>query len=203
MELHFHATCWFLKSYQCSHALDWFFTLVDYLPLEACWTSCNLFLWFYSCVKFILRWKLIDVKSSHDLILMYFVPNHFFNDLCLLWSFCGHNKMVWWQQKLFDGICHNSSLELMTKARACKGVGQEWSSVVTFHAPEGVGKCEGMNPTLPSELPLWKLESRWTFEFSKGDCKGSNSLDWKVPYTIEFFWELECLKWTHMTHLGI
>jgi hypothetical protein len=41
--------------------------------------------------------------------------------------------------------CRNPSLEFMTKARACKGVGQEGSSGVTFHAPRSVGKCEGMN----------------------------------------------------------
>jgi hypothetical protein len=26
--------------------------------------------------------------------------------------------------------------------------------------------------TLPSELPLWELESQWTFESSKNDYKG-------------------------------
>jgi hypothetical protein len=51
---------------------------------------------------------------------------------------------------------------------------------VTFHAPENVGECEGMNPTLPSELPselsLWELKSQWTLDFLKGDCRGQNSL---------------------------
>ncbi len=42
--------------------------------------------------------------------------------------------------------CHNPSLRLMTKARACKGVNQEGSLGVTSHAPGSVGKCEGMNP---------------------------------------------------------
>ncbi len=32
-------------------------------------------------------------------------------------------------------------------------------------------------PTLPSELPLWELESRWTFESSKSNFKGQNPLD--------------------------
>ncbi len=31
--------------------------------------------------------------------------------------------------------CWNPSLGLMTKAKTCKGAGQEWSSGVTFHAP--------------------------------------------------------------------
>jgi hypothetical protein len=41
--------------------------------------------------------------------------------------------------------CHNPSLGLATKARACKGASQEGSSEVTSHAPENVGECEGMN----------------------------------------------------------
>jgi hypothetical protein len=49
--------------------------------------------------------------------------------------------------------CRNPSLGLMTKARACKGVGQEWSLGVTFHAPRNVGKCEGMNPHTPKLAP--------------------------------------------------
>jgi hypothetical protein len=102
--LHFHATCWLLKSYWCSHAFDWFFMLVDCWSLEACWTSCNLFLWFYLCVKFFLWLKLVNAKNLHDLILIYFVPNHFFNDLCLFLSFCSCNKMARWWQKLFDKI---------------------------------------------------------------------------------------------------
>jgi hypothetical protein len=55
-------------------------------------------------VKFILRLKLVDVKSSHDLIIIYFVHHHFFYDLCFFLSFCGCNKMARWQQELIDGI---------------------------------------------------------------------------------------------------
>ncbi len=32
-------------------------------------------------------------------------------------------------------------------------------------------------PTLPSELPLWELEFRWTFGSSKSNFKGQNPLD--------------------------
>ncbi len=38
--------------------------------------------------------------------------------------------------------------------------------------------------TIPSELPFWELESWWTFESSKSDCRGQNSLDWRVLYII-------------------
>jgi hypothetical protein len=80
-------------------------------------------------------------------------------------------------------------------------VGQVWRPGVTFHAPGSVGECEGMNPTLPSELPLWELESLWTPEFSESHCKGQNPLDWKVPYIIEKLLKRMCPKWAHMTHL--
>jgi hypothetical protein len=43
----------------------------------------------------------------------------------------------------------NPSLRLVTKTRACKGVGQEGSSRVTFHAPGSARECEGMNPHTP------------------------------------------------------
>ncbi len=100
--LQFHATCRLLKYCRCLRALDWFFGLVDCLLFEACWTSCSLFLWFYSCVYFTTeaRW----CKSSHDLILIYFVIDH-----SCLWSLASL-IILWLEQngmmatKLFDGI---------------------------------------------------------------------------------------------------
>jgi hypothetical protein len=92
-----------LKSCRCLRALNWFFALVDCLLLEACWASWSLFLWFYLCVKFILRLKLVDAKFSHDLILIYFVTDHLFSwslsSLIILWL--QQNGMmaiiiVWW-----------------------------------------------------------------------------------------------------------
>ncbi len=82
-------------------------------------------------------------------------------------------------------ICCNPSLGFVTKARACKGAGQEGSPRVTYHAPVSVRECEGMKShtpkvvalTLPSELPLWEWESRWTSEFLEKNCKGQNPLN--------------------------
>jgi hypothetical protein len=54
--------------------------------------------------------------------------------------------------------------------------------------------------TLPSELPLWELESRWSPESSENNYRGQNPLDWRVTYIIEKFLKLKCLKWAHMTH---
>ncbi len=54
--------------------------------------------------------------------------------------------------------CHDFSLELATKVKACKGAGQEWSLGVTFHDPENVGKCEGMNPHTPKWTSTLEVE---------------------------------------------
>ncbi len=112
---------------------------------------------------------------------------------------CTCNFNVSWPKNF--PLCCNPSFGLATKARACKGEGQEGSPGVTSHAPGSVEECEGMNPTLPNELPLWELESRWTFKSSKSDYRGQNPLDWNVLYIIEKLLEFRCLKWARMTHL--
>jgi len=48
-----------------------------------------------------------------------------------------------------DDEYYNPRFGLATKLKACKGVGQEGSSGVTFHAPGRVGECEGMNLHTP------------------------------------------------------
>jgi len=63
---------------------------------------------------------------------------------------------------------------------------------------ESVREC---TLTLLSQLPLWELESQWTPESSESNYKGQNPLNYKVPYIIEKFLELKCLKWACMTHL--
>jgi hypothetical protein len=41
----------------------------------------------------------------------------------------------------------------MTKAKAYKGVGQEGSLGFTFHTPQNVRECEGLNPHTPKWAP--------------------------------------------------
>jgi hypothetical protein len=89
----------------------------------------------------------------------------------------------------------NFSLGLAIKARACEGAGQEWSPWITFHAPESVRECEGLNPHTP------KLESWWIPESSESDFRDQNPLDWKVHYIIGKILEYRCLKWARMVHL--
>jgi hypothetical protein len=109
------------------------------------------------------------------------------------------NTSIWGFQALgivFGHItntqCRNLSLGLMTKAKACKGAGQE--------------KCErvwGWRLTLPSELPFWELESQWTPEPLESDYRGQNTLHWRVLYIIKKLLKCRGLKWSRMNHLDI
>jgi hypothetical protein len=57
--------------------------------------------------------------------------------------------------------------------------------------------------TLPSELPFWELESRWTPESLENNYRGQNPLDLGVVYIIGNVLENKCPKWVRMTHLDI
>ncbi len=54
----------------------------------------------------------------------------------------------WW-------TCHNPSLGLTTKARVCKGAGQDWAQESHFMLPEVQKSVKEWTFTLPSELPFW------------------------------------------------
>jgi hypothetical protein len=69
---------------------------------------------------------------------------------------------------LSGGECCNPNLGLVTKTRACKGVGQKWSSVITFHAPGSVGKCERMNTHTPKWVPTWGVWISMDSQIFKG-----------------------------------
>jgi hypothetical protein len=91
--------------------------------------------------------------------------------------------------------CRNPSLGLATKARPCKGAGQE--------EPRECRRVWEWTLTFRSELPFWELESWWTPESLESDCKGQNPLHWRVLYIIGKILKLRCLKWARMIHLDI
>jgi hypothetical protein len=113
------------------------------------------------------RAYLVLKKHFHTIWLLHFIHNIWYKILTIM----GEDNFMHIQ-------CCNLNLGFVTKAKAYKGAGQKWNLGVTFYILKNVGECEGMNPTLPNELPLWELESQWILEFSKGNCKGHNSLDW-------------------------
>jgi len=65
----------------------------------------------------------------------------------------------------------------MTKAKGCKVASQKGSPGVMPHAFGSARECEGIDPHIPKELPLWELESQWTPECSKSDYRGQNPMD--------------------------
>jgi hypothetical protein len=48
---------------------------------------------------------------------------------------------------------------------------------IHIHILGSVGECEGMSPHTPNWVPTLGIRVLRTFEFSKNDLKGQNSLD--------------------------
>jgi len=74
-------------------------------------------------------------------------------------------------------FCHDPSLGIATKARACKGAGQkeaQESHLMLLGVQESVRE---RTFTFPSELPFMELESGWTPKSLENNYKGKNPLD--------------------------
>jgi hypothetical protein len=81
-----------------------------------------------------------------------------------------YNKCFLWR---------NLSLGLATKARACKGAGQEGSSGVTSHASGSVRECEGINPHTPKGAPTLGVGVQVDFRIFKKQFQGSKPTGFK------------------------
>jgi hypothetical protein len=57
--------------------------------------------------------------------------------------------------------------------------------------------------TLPRQLPLWEMESRWTPETLESNCRGQTSMSYGVLYIIEKILKRRCLKWARIAHSDI
>jgi hypothetical protein len=57
--------------------------------------------------------------------------------------------------------------------------------------------------TLPRQLPLWEMESRWTLETSESNYKGQTSISCGVLYIIGKLLKRRYLKWARIAHLDI
>jgi len=95
------------------------------------------------------------------------------------------------------------TLGLRPRQKAYKGASQDqvWES--HSHAPRVQKNVRERNLTLPSELPCWELESRWTPKCLKSDCKGQNAMAQKYLYIIRKLLKHRCLKCARITHLDI
>jgi hypothetical protein len=100
------------------------------------------------------------------------------------------------EYKNIEITCHNPSLGLVTKVRASKGAGQEWSSQVTFHALRRLRVWESVR----IEFPHFETDS-WIF---KEWLQGSKSIGLKSSlYHCKKILKHRCLKCACMTHLDI
>jgi hypothetical protein len=101
-------------------------------------------------------------------------------------------------------LCRNPSFGLATKAKGLQRYGPRLSPGVAFSCPLGVQKSvRERTLTLPSELPWWELESRWTPECSESDYKGQNPMAQRSLHTIGNLLKHKYLKWACITHLDI
>jgi hypothetical protein len=82
-----------------------------------------------------------------------------------------------WPQVLV--CCRNPSLGLATKARACEGASQKWSSGIIVHTPGSAGKCEGMNPHTPKWTPTLGVGILMDFWIFRRQFQGSKFIKLK------------------------
>jgi hypothetical protein len=92
---------------------------------------------------------------------------------------------------------------LRPRQRGRKGMSQK-EVQESHHILPGVWECvRDWTLTLPRQLPLWEMESRWTPKTSENYLKGQNSMACDVFYIIRKLLECKCLKWARIAHLDI
>jgi hypothetical protein len=154
------------------------------------------------CCKVVQQWKILDGRKYWKIFnnLLSWANVSCYNLLSHSNYWCQIHKQQFSQCKIDHYsqkgkfMCRNPSLGLATKARACKGAGQEWARESHFMLQGTQESVRGWTLTLPNKFPLWELESKWILEFSKGDCRGQNSLYWEVPYIIGKLLKRRCQK---------
>jgi hypothetical protein len=71
------------------------------------------------------------------------------SNFCYLYKYLRFANFLWRFPTIYNPYYHDPNLGFVTKVRAYKGAGGEWSLGITFHALRSVGECEGMNPHIP------------------------------------------------------
>jgi hypothetical protein len=134
---------------------------------------------------------------------------------------CGgasNSRLCWWSSRDFK--CRNPSFRLATKAKGLKGCrpggsqGKEAARVRTKRKPgshiTNSRECEKVwgsvrewTLTLPRQLPLWEIESRWTPETSESNFRSQNSMACDFICINGKLLKRRCLKWAHIANLDI
>ncbi len=120
--------------------------------------------------------------------------------------------------------CRNPSFGLATKAKGLQGCGpkekkpgSQGKGIARVRAkrkPEShltySRECEKVlesvrewTLTLPRQFPLWEMESQWTPETLKSNCRDQTLMSCGVLYIIGKLLERRCLKWVRIAHLNI
>ncbi len=102
-----------------------------------------------------------------------------------------------------QGSC-NLSIRFVTKARACKVVGQERKLDSHISCSQECKRVWGNDPSCSQVNSHFESQSlKWTLEFLESNYRGQNSMNWGIPYIIGKILKRRCLKWVRMTHLNI
>jgi hypothetical protein len=88
-------------------------------------------------------------------------------------------------------ICHNLSLGLATKARACKVVGQEGSPGVMLHAPRSARECEGIDPHTPKGIPSLGVRVLVDSQMFKERLQESKPNGLRISLSLEIYWNID------------
>jgi hypothetical protein len=105
-----------------------------------------------------------------------------------------------WQ--LFTSVA-TLALSSQPRQRGCNVEGQEEARESHYTLPGMWESVREWTFTLPRQLPLWEMDSRWTPEDSERDFRGQNSMACGVLYINEKLLKLRCLKWARIAHLNI
>jgi len=95
------------------------------------------------------------------------------------------------------------ALGLRPRQKGLQGCGPRLNPGVAFSCPGSAKRCEERTLTLPSELPCWELESRWTPKCLESDYKGQNPMTRRILYIIGKLLKRKCQKWARIIHLDI
>jgi hypothetical protein len=152
---------------------------------------------------------LLKLESSMHILFKFFWHKqwhgiHVFHFLNILKSFDRCDIYIEYIQVLFYCNCNLiATLTLGSQPRQglAKVHAKKEARESHFMLPGVLESVKEWTLTLPSQLPLWELESQWTPESSESNYKGQNPLNCKVFYIIGKLLELRCLKWACMTHL--
>jgi hypothetical protein len=86
------------------------------------------------------------------------------------------------------------------RQKGLQGCGPKGSLGVTSETP---GSAREWALTLPRQLPLWEMDSRWTPKTSEKDLRGQISMARGAIYIIGKLLKRRCLKWARIAHLDI